>query len=142
MRTLLNLAGGVLWLGAVSLAEAGTLFTNPVIYVAPMELDFGGVADKATATNTFVVENMGSGRLVGTASVSAPFKILSGADYNLNPNEAQIVTVIYTPSGAEVDTQTVKFTGGGGLTATATGRLATPSPKRSKRKLTSPRESR
>jgi len=142
MRKLLNLAGGVLWLGTVSFAEAGTLFTGPVVYVAPMELDFGGVAGKTTATNTFVVENMGSGKLVGTVSVSAPFKILSGADYRLKPDEAQIVTVIYTPSGADVDTQTVKFTGGGGLKATVTGRLAASPPKQPKRKLTSPRESR
>ena len=56
--------------------------------------------------------------------VPAPFKILSGGKYTLRENEAQVVTVIYTPSGAASDAQTVKFTGGGGAKARVTGKLA------------------
>jgi hypothetical protein len=134
MKKLLTLAGGVLFLGAPLLAAAGTLFTNPVIVVLPMTLRFGAVADKATATNAFVVENMGGGKLVGKATVPAPFKIVSGGDYSLKPKEVRIVTVTYTPSGEASDTQTVKFTGGGGAKVTVTGKLATSSPKQSKRK--------
>ena len=119
---------------APCIVEASTLFTNPVIVVSPMTLDFGRVATNATATNTFLVENIGSGKLVGTATVAAPFKILSGGDYKLKGNEAQIVTVTYKPTGAASDTQTVEFTGGGGAKATATGKLAVVPPKKPKRR--------
>ena len=98
-----------------------------------MVLNFGPVPDKATATNTFLVENMGRGKLVGTATVPAPFKIISGGDYALRENEAQVVTITYTPSGAASDTQTVKFTGGGGSKATVRGKLAVSPSKKPKR---------
>ena len=114
--------------------EAGTIFTNPVLFVKPMTLNFGPVADKATATNTFLIENMGSGKLVGTATVPVPFKILSGGDYTLKENEAQIVTVIYKPTGTAPDSQTVQFTGGGGAKATVTGKPTAPPPKQLKRR--------
>jgi hypothetical protein len=134
MKRLLIIAGCVLVLGVSWIAEAGTLFTNPVIFVKPTTLDFGPVAGNTTATNTFLVENMGSGKLVGTATVAAPFKILSGGDYTLRKNEAQVVTVIYTPTGAATDTETAQFTGGGGTEATVTGKLALPRSKKTKRK--------
>jgi hypothetical protein len=124
MNKLLVIAGWALFLSVPRVAEADTLFTSPVIYVKPQALDFGRVPGKATATNTFIVENMGRGKLVGAATVPAPFKILSGGKYTLRENEAQIVTVIYTPSGADSDSQTVKFTGGGGAKARVTGKLA------------------
>jgi hypothetical protein len=134
MKSLLIMTGCVLVLGVPWIAEGGTLFTNPVIFVKPSALDFGPVAGNTTATNTFLVENMGSGRLVGTATVAAPFKILSGGNYTLRKNEAQIVTVIYTPTGAASETETAKFTGGGGAEATVTGKLALPRSKNPKRK--------
>jgi hypothetical protein len=111
MNKLLVIAGWTLFLSVPRIAEAGTLFTTPVIYVKPQVLDFGPVAGKTTATNTFLVENMGRDKLVGAATVPAPFKVLSGGNYTL--------------SGAATDTQTVKFTGGGGAKARVTGKLAT-----------------
>lgn len=133
MNRLLALAGCVFVLGVPRIAEAGTMFTNPVIFVTPMVLNFGPVAESATATNTFLVENMGSGKLVGTAAVPAPFKILSGGDYTLREKEAQIVTVTYTPTGAAFDTETVTFTGGGGSKVTVNGKLAVSRTKKPKR---------
>ena len=124
MNRLLVIAGWALILSVPGIAGADTLFTTPVIYVSPHAQDFGPVAGKTTATNTFLVENMGRGKLVGTATVPAPFKILSGGNYTLRENEMQIVTVIYTPSGAASDTKTVKFTGGGGAKARVSGKLA------------------
>ncbi len=121
MNKLLAVAGGVLLLGVPRVADAGTLFTNPVIYVTPMVVDFGKVPTNRTATASFVVENMGSTKLVGKASVPAPFKIVAGGDYALKENEAQIVTVTYTPSGTTPDKQTVTFTGGGEAKATVKG---------------------
>ncbi len=134
MNRLLGIAAVLLALGAACNTQAGTMFTTPVIYVRPSTLDFGAVAANAIATNTFVVENIGSGKLVGKVTVQPPFKVLSGGDYTLRDNEAQIVTLTYTPSGAPSDTQTVRFTGGGGSTVTVIGKLATSPPKKSKRK--------
>jgi hypothetical protein len=134
MKRLPAIAGCLLALGLPRFAQAGTMFTNPVIFVTPANLNFGLVATNATATNTFLVENMGSGRLVGTATVPAPFKILSGGKYTLGANEAQILTITYTPSGTASDTQTVKFTGGGETKATVTGKPGATPPKKPKRK--------
>ena len=128
------LAASLFVLCAPRFAEASTLFTNPVIVVTPMTLDFGRVATNTTATNTFLVENIGRGKLVGTATVAAPFRILSGGDYSLRDNEAQIITVTYKPTAAASDTQTVEFTGGGGAKATITGKPAVVPPKKPKRK--------
>ena len=122
MNKLLALAGAVLLLGAPGTASADTLFTNAVIYVAPMLLNFGPVATNKTATATFVVENMGRARLVGKVTVAAPFKIVAGGSYSLKENEAQVVTISYKPTGAPTDKQTVTFTGGGGAKATVTGK--------------------
>ena len=121
MNKLLALAAGIFLLGVTGTATAATLFTNPVIYVQPMVLDFGKVPTNATATATFVVENMGIGILTGTASVPAPFKVVAGGSYALKANEAQMVTVTYTPRSPTPDTQTVTFTGGGGAKTTVTG---------------------
>ena len=133
MKKLIVIAGSALFLSVPRVAEAATLFTVPVIYVTPQSLNFGLVLNKATATNTFLVENMGSGVLAGAATVPPPFKIIGGGQYKLRENEVQVVTITYTPSGAETDTQTVKFTGGSGATATVTGKLLNPAAKRLKR---------
>ena len=121
MNKLLAIAGSVVFLSVPCGAAAGTLFTTPVIFVQPATLYFGPVAGKASLTNSFVVENMGRGTLVGTATVPPPFKILSGGNYTLRENEAQVVTVTYTPSGTSTNTQTVRFTGGGAAKATVIG---------------------
>jgi hypothetical protein len=132
MSKLGAIAGCLFVLVAAQPAAADNLLTNGVLSVAPGTLDFGSVAAGATATNTFLVENMGRAKVVGAVTVPAPFKILSGADYTLRAKEAQVITITYTPSGAEADTETAKFTGGGGAEATVTGKLAAPAPKKSK----------
>jgi hypothetical protein len=134
MNMLRTLTASLLVLCAPCVVQASTLFTNPVIVVTPTTLDFGRVATNATATSTFLVENFGSGRLVGTVTVAAPFKILSGGNYNLKENEAQLVTVIYKPTGTAPDSQTVQFTGAGGATATVIGKPTAPPPKPLKRR--------
>ena len=128
------LTASFLVLCAPGIVEASTLFTNPVIVVTPITFDFGRVATNTNATRSFLVENFGGGKLVGTATVAAPFKILSGGDYTLKENEAQIVTVIYKPTGTAPDSQTVQFTGGGGAKATVTGKPTAPPPKQLKRR--------
>jgi len=135
LRNMLRaLTASFLVLCAPGIVEASTLFTNLVIVVTLMTFDFGRVATNTNATRSFLVENFGGGKLVGTATVAAPFKILSGGDYTLKENEAQIVTVIYKPTGTAPDSQTVQFTGGGGAKATVTGKPTAPPPKQLKRR--------
>jgi hypothetical protein len=117
-------------LNCVERTHASSLITNPVVMVTPMVLDFGVVKTNSTVTNTFLIENAGGGKLVGKASVSPPFKIISGGTYSLKENTAQIVTITYTPSRAPVDSQTVTFTGGGGAKAIATGKRSGAPPPR------------
>lgn len=100
--------------------------TNGIILVSPTRLNFGAVAIGKSVTNTFLVENFGHGKLVGTASVpaAAPFKIISGEKYALREKEVQIVTVVYTPQKQRVDKTTVTFTGGNGAKAMVMGKAA------------------
>jgi hypothetical protein len=136
MKKRFALAGSFLFLTWACLARAGTLFTSPFIFVSPMTLDFGAVAPKESATNSLVVENVGSGILVGKATVPPPFKILSGGTYKLERNAAQVVTIVYTPNGAPTNSQTVKFFGKDNeASATVIGRLSKVSrPKHPKRR--------
>jgi hypothetical protein len=134
MKSLFAAAGLVLVLNGPRLAQAGTLFTVPIMVVSPTAIDFGAVPSKTTVTNSFLVENAGGGTLVGKATVSPPFKILSGQSYALKNNEAQIVTIAYTPSEASNDVQTVRFTGANPVDAKVMGRLAASPPNASKRK--------
>ena len=121
-----SITAAILALAAgVSLAaESDSLFKTPIIAISPRAIDFGAVRWKHSMTNSFVVANWGGGKLVGKATVPAPFKILSGANYRLGPADVQLVTICYTPSGTPFDTNVVKFTGGGGALAPVTGKLA------------------
>ena len=134
MKPLLVLAGCLIAVAGPLLVRADTLFTTPVLYVSPAKLDFGRVATNTVATNTLLVENMGRGRLVGKAKVRPPFKIRSGADYELGENEVQVITVTYKPSGAAIDKQVMEFTGGGGGKATLIGKPGGEAPEKAKGK--------
>jgi hypothetical protein len=117
-------SGAMLLLQLLAGSAADTLFTIPIIVISPPVLDFGTVATNKTVTNTFLVENAGGGKLIGKAAVEPPFRILSGEAYALRHNEAQVVTVVYKPTGASTNMGTVKFTGGNGARATVVGRPA------------------
>src|SRR5690348_6736660 len=96
--------------GCLSAGAADSLFKDPIISVKPRQIDFGLVPAKTTVTNSVLIENWGGGKLVGKATVARPFKILSGGSYQLGPADAQVVTIIYTPSSrAGFDTNVVKF---------------------------------
>src|SRR5579859_7867812 len=116
--------------GSCLAADTGSLFTTPLVAVSPQKIDFGAVRWKQSVTNSIVVANWGGGKLVGKATAPAPFKILSGASYRLGPEDVQVVTISYTPSAAGLDSNVVKFTGGGGITAPVTGKLAGKRPEK------------
>jgi hypothetical protein len=103
-----------------------TTSTNPVLSVTPASQNFGTIATGATATQTFTVQNTGGGTLTGTASVAAPFSVLSPANYSLTNNQTQIITVEYSPTVAGTNTQNVAFSGAGGATVSVTGSATAP----------------
>ena len=104
--------------------QPGFALTNGIILVSPTRLNFGTVPLGKSITNTFLVENFGHGKLVGTASVPGPFKIISGEKYSLKEKEVQIVTVVYTPTRPRIDKAVVKFSGGNGAKAMVMGKVA------------------
>jgi hypothetical protein len=136
MKKRIAVAGSFIALSWLCVVAADTLFTAPFIVVTPETLDFGVVRPRHSTTNCLLVENVGGGTLVGTATVPPPFKIISGAKYSLKQDEAQIVTIVYTPDGALTNTQVATFTGGvKEVKATFMGRMSTkPEPYYPKRK--------
>jgi len=108
--------------GCLSVNAADSLFKDPIISVSPHVMNFGSVPVNTSVTNSFLVENWGGGKLVGMASVSKPFKILSGGTYRLGAADAQVVTISYTPIAAGKDTNFVQFTGGAGALVPVKGK--------------------
>jgi M6 family metalloprotease-like protein len=94
---------------------------SPAISVTPASRDFGSIQASTTADRTFSVQNNGGGMLSGSASVAAPFSIVSGGSYNLGAGASQTVTVRYSPTVSGTDNQNVSFTGGGGATRPVSG---------------------
>ena len=94
---------------------------NPIIQVTPGSISYGTVLSGTSKTNSFTVQNVGSGTLSGTASVGTPFSIVSGGSYSLSANQGQTVTVAFSPSGAGSYNQSVTFTGGGGTNTSVSG---------------------
>ena len=79
------------------------------------------VAGGDEPTNSFTVQNTGTGTLSGTASVSAPFSVVSGGSYSLGANASQTVVVAFSPAVASNYNQSVSFTGGSGTNTTVSG---------------------
>lgn len=104
----------------------------PLIQVNPGTIGYGTVLAGKSVTNSFTVKNAGTGLLSGTATVSAPFNVVSGGTYSLGAGQAQLVTVAFSPLTANNYSQNVIFSGGGGANVTvsgiATNPLTPPSP--------------
>ena len=115
--------------GGTNLAVSGVA-TNapiPVISVGASSLSLGTILTNTTATNTFTVQNSGTGTLTGTATVAAPFSILSGGSYNLTAGQSQTVSVFFSPTTAGSYVQTLALTGAGGTNLAVSG-VATNAP--------------
>jgi hypothetical protein len=89
--------------------------------VGPTSQDFGVVAAGSSAERTFYVTNSGGGTLVGIASVSTPFSIVSGGAYTLSGAQWQAVVVRYAPTVAGTHNGLVTFTGGTGTSRPVSG---------------------
>jgi hypothetical protein len=93
---------------ATSAAARGALAVSPTGSVS-----FGSVAVGGTVDRTFTVQNGTSSTVSGSASVGAPFSIVSGASYTLGAGASQTVTVRFRPTSATSYVANVSFTGGG-----------------------------
>jgi hypothetical protein len=100
---------------------AGTNGGSAAITVTPANWDFGTIPVGTNADQTFTVQNTGSAALSGSASVSAPFSIVSGGSYTLAAGLGQAVIVRYSPTTAGSDSATVTFSGGDGATVSVSG---------------------
>ena len=59
---------------------------------------FGSVAVNGTVDRTFTVQSTSRASISGTASVGAPFSIVSGGSFSLQPGDSQTVTVRFQPT--------------------------------------------
>ena len=130
-------AGGTYYFAATTLSTSGLESglsdevsytvpnTVPMIQVTPGSMAYGRVLVGTSATNSFTVQNVGSGTLSGTASVGAPFSVVSGGSYSLGAGQTQAVMVAFSPVVASNYSQSVTLTGGGGTNATVSGSVST-----------------
>src|SRR5206468_4123050 len=106
---------------------AGGHFSFAVTPAGPV--DFGSVNLGAFADQTFVVRNASAGTVSGSASISAPFSIVSGSPFTLAVGASQTVTVRFSPTAAAAATANVNFTTDGDTISgivTGTGTDTTP----------------
>lgn len=108
--------------------QYGIAQTGSALSVTPANQDFGAVAVGTTTNQNMIVQNIGGGMLTGSASVAAPFSIVSGGTYNLAAGQSQPVTVSYSPTATGTNVQTVTFSGGAGASAPLIGTAVLPPP--------------
>src|SRR5437660_545474 len=91
---------------------------------------FGNINIGSFATQTFTVQSTRSGTITGTASVPAPFTIVSGSPFTLvGTGATATVTVRFTPISAVLSSTNVSFSADGDtLTRLVTGTGVTTGP--------------
>jgi HYDIN/CFA65/VesB-like, Ig-like domain len=107
--------------GGASRPVGGSSYAAPAISVTPASQDFGSIQVGTTADRSFTVQNTGDGTLSGSASVPAPFSIVSGSPYSLTASQSMTVTVRYSPTVVGKHSQSVSFTGGVGASRPVSG---------------------
>jgi PKD repeat protein len=115
--------------GASTNALTGAALTPGQIAVSPDQWDFGVVAVGANEERTFVVTNLGGAAVMdGSATVNAPFSIVSGSPFTLAGFASTQVLVRFTPASDGSISDSVRFTTANGGEATnavtGTGALA------------------
>ncbi|HVM61307.1 MAG TPA: PKD domain-containing protein, partial [Verrucomicrobiae bacterium] len=100
---------------------SGTGLTPGSIGATPAAYDFGTLATGAVAQTTLVVTNSGGTAVSnGTASVSGPFTILSGASFSVPGYGSTNVIVQFAPVATGAFTNNVVFTSANGGMTTST----------------------
>jgi hypothetical protein len=119
--------------GPCSAAASGVAQSD--ISVTPTAAtSFGSIASGATVDRTFTVANTGGAALSGSASIAAPFRVVSGGSFSLNPGASAAVVVRFQPTSAGSFAGNVTFTANGdtlsrGVTGSATGSSGGPAPQ-------------
>ncbi len=116
-----SFTGGVGTNTTVSGSATNAPVPVPIIQVTPGSIGYGTMLVGTSKTNNFTVQNIGTGTLSGSASVSAPFSVVSGGSYNLGAGQTQLVVVSFSPVVASNYNQSVSFTGGVGTNTTVSG---------------------
>jgi len=93
-------------------------FTNgPIIWAAPVEIDFGVLTLGDRAIVTVTVANAGTELLSGVVqNVAAPFTVDAGAAYQLAPGAQDAVVLSFTPTAVQRYLDHGQLTGGGDAT--------------------------
>jgi hypothetical protein len=91
------------------------------IGVSPASLDFGEIGTGGSADLQVLVTNSGAGTLVGAASATVPYAVVSGGSYALTNGAVWPVTVRYSPTSMGRQTGSIGFTGGGGASVQVAG---------------------
>lgn len=77
-------------------------------------VNFGSVGLGSSATQTLTVQNTRGGTVTGTASVAAPFSVVSGSPFTLVGSGAtQSVTVRFAPTSVVTSSTNISFTADG-----------------------------
>ena len=74
-----------------------TIIDDPPKLSAVDSLDFGSVTIGSTVTREITIENRGGGKLKGSISIDAPWKIDGPANYQLRAGERQTFSVNFAP---------------------------------------------
>ena len=116
-NTTINFTGG----GGAVKSVSGVGYYPPEISVTPNSISFGMIEADTYLDKSFTVKNVGGGVLSGNASANAPFSVASGGSYSLAAGESQSVTIRFSPDAERSYSDSVVFTGGGGLSQTVSG---------------------
>src|SRR5882672_11487998 len=122
---LTGLSAGTTYFAAVTAVDSGgrespcspvtSAAARVTFSVSPTStMNFGSVNLGSIADQTFTVQNTIGGTVSGTASVPAPFSIVSGSPFTVvGLNTTQTVTVRFTPTATATATANVTFTSSG-----------------------------
>ena len=100
-------------------------------------VSFGSAATGTTVDRSFTVQNTSGASLSGSASVGAPYRILSGSPFSLAANATATVVVRFQPTAAGTFASNVNFSAAGdtlsravsgSATGTSTGGTTSPPP--------------
>jgi hypothetical protein len=122
-----RVATGAWDIGAYAYSTNTAIVSNtPTIQVNPGTIVYGTIPAGTSVTNSFMIKNVGTGTLNGSATVASPFSIASGSSYSLGAGQTQAVVVVFNPLVASNYSQSVNLSGGGGTNVMVSGNVTNP----------------